>query len=109
VSELAEEPLVALSREVVPGLHDQVISAFANRGHSAQITQEATSVQAVMGLVAAGLGIAVLPSSVRSLSRRGISFVDLEPAEISPILAVRRREEDDPLVAAFLQAARAAD
>jgi DNA-binding transcriptional LysR family regulator len=105
VGELADEPLVALSREVVPGLHDQVISLFADHGHSAQITQEATSIQAVMGLVAAGLGIAVLPSSVRSLSRRGVAFVDLEPGELSPILAVRRRE-DSPLVAAFLEAAR---
>jgi DNA-binding transcriptional LysR family regulator len=108
VRELADEPLVALAREVVPGLHDQVISLFADHGGSARITQEANSVQAVMGLVAAGLGTAVLPSSVRSLHREGIAFVDLEPAETSPILAARRQGEDSPLVAAFLAAARSA-
>jgi DNA-binding transcriptional LysR family regulator len=108
VGELADEPLVALSREVVPGLHDQVISLFADHHRSAQITQEATSIQAVMGLVAAGLGIAVLPSSVRSLSRDGIAFVDLSSSELSPILAVRRRGESSPLVEAFLEAARSA-
>ena len=108
VNELADEPLIALSREVVPGLHDQVISLFADRRRSAQITQEATSVQAVMGLVAAGLGIAVLPSSVRSLRRDGIAFVDLASSELSLILAVRRRRESSPLVEAFIEAARSA-
>jgi DNA-binding transcriptional LysR family regulator len=106
VPELAAEPLVALSREVVPGLHDQVISLFSEHGHSARITQEATSIQAVMGLVAAGLGIALLPSSVRSLSREGIAFVDLDSSEVSLILAVHRGDESSPLVEAFLAAAR---
>jgi DNA-binding transcriptional LysR family regulator len=106
VQELADQPLVALSREVVPGLHDQVISLFSEHGHSARITQEATSIQAVMGLVAAGLGIALLPSSVRSLSREGIAFVDLNSTEPSVILAVSRRDESSPLVRTFLETAR---
>ncbi|MCB0864898.1 MAG: LysR family transcriptional regulator [Solirubrobacterales bacterium] len=106
IRELSDEPLVALSRDVVPGLHDQVISLFSEHGRSARITQEATSVQAVMGLVAAGLGIAVLPSSVRSISREGIAFVDLRPSQVSLILAVHGRDESSPLVQAFIKAAR---
>lgn len=108
LAELAEEHLVALSREVVPGLYDQVVSLFARHGNPARITQTASSIQAVLGLVAAGLGVAVLPSSVRSLSREGIAFVDLDSPELSQILAVRRRGDDSPLVTGFREAARAA-
>ncbi len=103
--DLLGESLVALSREVVPGLHDQVIALFAAHGRPAQIAQEANSIQAVMGLVAAGLGIAVLPSSLRSVSREGIVFVELEPVAVSALEAVSRRDETSPLVPAFLEAA----
>ncbi len=105
VGELLGESLVALSREVVPGLHDQVIALFAAQGRPARIAQEATSIQAVMGLVAAGLGIAVLPSSLRKISREGIAFVELEPAMVSALEGVSRRDETSPLVPAFLRAA----
>lgn len=105
VEDLLGEPLVALSREVVPGLHDQVIALFAARGRAARITQEANSIQAVMGLVAAGLGIAILPSSLRRISREGIAFVELEPAMVSALEGVSRRDETSPLVPAFLEAA----
>lgn len=105
---LTDEPLVALAREVVPGLHDQVISLLAEQGGAARITQEATSIQAVLGLVAAELGIALLPSSVRTLSRDGVAFLTLAPSPRSFVLTVHRRGECAPLVAAFLDAARRA-
>lgn len=105
VQELLGESLVALAREVVPGLHDQVIALFAAHGRPARITQEATSIQAVMGLVAAGLGLAVLPSSLQSAGREGIAFVELEPAMTSALEGVSRRDETSPLVPAFLRAA----
>ena len=103
---LAGEPLVALSREVVPGLYDQVIALLAGEDVAAQITQEATSIQAVLGLVAAGLGITVLPASVRSLSRDGVAFVALAPAPRSLVLTVQRRGDASPLISAFVSAAR---
>jgi DNA-binding transcriptional LysR family regulator len=103
---LMGERLVALSREVVPGLHDQVIAFLAMAEVPAEITQEATSIQAVLGLVAAELGIAVLPESVRSLSRDGVSFVSLAGSPVSVVMTVRRRDDRSPLVDAFLRAAR---
>jgi DNA-binding transcriptional LysR family regulator len=102
---LAEEPLVLLAREVVPGLHDQVIVLMREHG-GAVIAQEATSIQAVLGLVAAGLGVSLLPASVRSLARSGVSFVTLAPSPRSPMLAVWRRRDQSALTRAFLEIAR---
>jgi DNA-binding transcriptional LysR family regulator len=104
---LAGEPLVLLAREVVPGLYDQVIGL--QREHDgAFIAQEATSIQAVLGLVAAGLGISLLPASVRSLDRSGVSFTALSPSPRSSMLLASRKTSRSPLTAAFLAAAIAA-
>ena len=105
---LAEEPLIALSREVVPGLFDQVIELLGEHGGPRRAAQEATSIQAVLGLVAADLGVALLPASVQTLSREGVTFVPLDESPRSEMRTVCRRDDLSPLVVAFLDAARPA-
>jgi DNA-binding transcriptional LysR family regulator len=106
-AKLATEPLVLLSRDVVPGLHDQVIALLQEHRPGATIAQEATSIQAVLGLVAAGLGITLLPASAASLTRTGVRFVAVSPSPRSSMLAARRRDDLSPLPSAFVAAARA--
>jgi DNA-binding transcriptional LysR family regulator len=101
---LAGEPLVLLAREMVPGLYDQIISLQQGHG-GARVAQEATSIQAVLGLVAAGLGVSLLPASVTSLGRTGISFVRLAESPRSSIRIAWRESDRSPLTAAFLEAA----
>jgi DNA-binding transcriptional LysR family regulator len=103
---LAGEPLILLARTMVPGLHDQVITLLQRHG-GANIAQEATSIQAVLGLVAAGLGVSLLPASVTSLTRRGISFATLAESPRSTMQMAWRESDRSPLTAAFLEAARA--
>jgi len=105
---VVDQPLVLLSREVVPGLYDQVLAIRQEESGSGAIAQEATSIQAVLGLVSAELGISVMPASVRSLSREGVEFVAIRSAHRSALLTARRRDDDSPVVEAFLAAARAA-
>lgn len=105
---VADEPLIALAREVVPGLYDQILALRQEVGGVGVIAQEATSIQAVLGLVAAELGVAILPASVRSLSRDGVEFVPIQTAHRSTMIAGRRRTDTSPLVMAFLAAAKSA-
>jgi DNA-binding transcriptional LysR family regulator len=105
---VVDQPLVLLSREVVPGLYDQVLAIRQEESGSGAIAQEATSIQAVLGLVSAELGISVMPASVRSLSREGVEFVAIRSAHRSSLLTARRRDDDSPVVEAVLAAARAA-
>jgi DNA-binding transcriptional LysR family regulator len=102
---LVDEPLVLLSREMVPGLYDQIV-ALQHKHGGANIAQEATSIQAVLGLVAAGLGISLLPASVKSLAREGVSFVDLSVSPRSRIEVAWRESDRSPLTAAFIRAAQ---
>jgi DNA-binding transcriptional LysR family regulator len=103
---LRGEPLVLLAREVVPGLYDQVLALQHDQGEPAQIAQEATSIQAVLGLVAAGLGISLLPASVRSLERTGVVFTTLHPSPRSSMLVAARSGDRSPLTEAFLTVMR---
>jgi DNA-binding transcriptional LysR family regulator len=102
---LAGEPLVLLAREMVPAVYDQVIALLHEHG-GAEIAQEATSIQAVLGLVAAGLGVSLLPASVKSLARSGVSFIELRSSPRSTIQLAWRQGDRSPLTAAFLEAAR---
>lgn len=102
---LAGEPLVLISREVVPGLYDQIV-ALQPGGRAAEIAQEASSIQAVLALVAAGIGVSLLPASVRSLDRRGVVLVDLRPSPRSEMLVAARRGDRSPLTESFIAAAR---
>jgi DNA-binding transcriptional LysR family regulator len=103
---IAGEPLVMLAREVVPSLYDQVLALNQEAEGAGNIAQEATSIQAVLGLVAAGLGLAVLPASVRSLSRAGVDFVAIRSRHRSPLFIAHRRGDDSALVVRFAAAAR---
>jgi DNA-binding transcriptional LysR family regulator len=99
---LRDEPLVLLAREEVPGLFDQVIAICQQHGFSPAVEQQATSIQAVLGLVAAGLGVSLLPKSVESLRRTGVRFVPLRGSRTT--LEVAWREDDrSPVLASFLR------
>ncbi|MBK5233884.1 MAG: hypothetical protein JJE13_13000 [Thermoleophilia bacterium] len=70
------------------------------------IAQTATSVLAVLGLVATGLGLAVLPASVRGLSFSGMSLVPIEDSPSVTMLAVYRKGSRSPQLEAFLNQLR---
>lgn len=103
-AEVVREPLVMIDRNVLPGLYDETIALI--RAHDGHLTvaQQASSVLSTLGLVSAGLGLALLTASVRGLAMSGISYVPLDPSPRTGILAVRHRENHSPQMAAFLAA-----
>jgi DNA-binding transcriptional LysR family regulator len=88
-ADLRSEALVLLARHEVPGLFDQVIAICQQHGFSPAVEQQATSIQAVLGLVAAGLGVSVLPKSVESLRRVGVRFLPLRGSRTTLLVAWR--------------------
>ena len=82
--ELAGEAFVMVPREIAPGLHD-VIAALATRaGFAPRVAQEAIQMQTVVSLVSSGLGVAIVPTSVANLGRRGVAYREL--ADVHPRL-----------------------
>lgn len=102
--EVIREPLLVIEREVIPGLHDETMALAREQAVTMNIVQRATSVLSILGLVSAGLGVALLPASVRGLGLVDVRYVQIEPAPRTSILAVRHRENRSPQIAPFLQA-----
>ena len=74
LADLAAEAFVATPRLEGPGLHDQFIALCRLAGFSPRIVQEARQMQTVAGLVAGGLGVALVPASLAQARRDGVTF-----------------------------------
>ncbi|MGP3942600.1 LysR family transcriptional regulator [Streptomyces sp. 6N106] len=80
LTELAEEPWVMTPRSSWAPWHRAYDEHFRAAGFTPNVVQEEASVQGLLGLVAAGLGVARLVRSSRSLRRTGVVFVPLKDA-----------------------------
>ena len=78
-AQVLEEPLVIFPRRIVPSIHDAIFAMYHGAGRSPQVAQEAIQMQTIVNLVAAGLGVAWVPDSVRQFQRSGVVYRALEP------------------------------
>ncbi|HTJ27487.1 MAG TPA: LysR substrate-binding domain-containing protein [Candidatus Limnocylindria bacterium] len=79
VAALRDEPFVLLPRSKGSGLYDEIIMLCRKHGFSPTLAQEANETHTVCGLVAAGIGVSIVPSSVRALQVRGLAYRPLRP------------------------------
>jgi DNA-binding transcriptional LysR family regulator len=107
--ELAGESFVLFPRAQARGFHDELMVRLRREGGAARVAQEAPEMQTIIGLVAAGVGVSLVPASTRMLARDGVVYRRLRDEEVTAWLAVATRAGDDsPVVAGFLEVARAA-
>ncbi|KJH66957.1 DNA-binding transcriptional regulator, LysR family [Chromobacterium violaceum] len=104
---LAGEPLIGYPRESGSGLSDVVRQLALQNGLELKMVQEAGEAITQIGLVAAGVGIAILPSPLECVQIPAVRYVPLsdDGAYLSMGIAVRR-DDDSPLVANFLSGVR---
>lgn len=77
LSEIADSPLVALPRERVPRSWDRLVALAHASGVTLRFEQEANQYATVLALVAAEVGVAVVPASVRALRSDGVHYLRL--------------------------------
>jgi DNA-binding transcriptional LysR family regulator len=105
---LAAEPLVLFPRDQAPGFHDLLIDALAGAGAAPRVIQYAPEMLTIIGLVAAGTGVSLVPESVQRLGLDGVTYRPVTGAPRSELLAVTRAGDDSALVRAFVSEARTA-
>jgi DNA-binding transcriptional LysR family regulator len=106
---LADQPFVMFPR--LPGLvfHDLIMGYCERAGFTPRVVQQAMQTHAVMGLVSGGLGVALVPDSVRIIRMRGVVIRPLsEKAPIVRTALAWQRGNDSPVISAFVETARAA-
>lgn len=103
----ANEPLILYPRAPRPSYADQVLSFYRDQGLDPKVAFEVRDVQTALGLVAAGAGITLVPSSMRRMGRDDLAYVDLdEPSIVSPIIMSYRRNDKSPVLAQLCQLVR---
>jgi DNA-binding transcriptional LysR family regulator len=105
---LAAEPLVLFPRAQAPGFHDLLIDALAGAGAGPRVIQYAPEMLTIIGLVAAGTGVSLVPASVSRLALDGVAYRPVTGAPRSELVAITRAGDDSALVRAFVAEATAA-
>jgi DNA-binding transcriptional LysR family regulator len=107
LEDLAAEAFVMSSRNNRCGLYDQVISVCRHAGFTPKVVQEANEMQIMLGFIAAGIGVSLLPDHVKRLRKPGIVFRPLTPSSAKVELAIAwRRDDASPILREFLEIVR---
>ena len=93
IEDLRDEPFVFITRPVWPALYDTILSLCRDVGFSPRIVQEATEYQTVMGLVAAGIGITVIPVSANKLYKTEVVYKELYDSNFVAEMSVAYKNE----------------
>jgi DNA-binding transcriptional LysR family regulator len=103
-ADVIASPLVIFPKRSAPAFYDLVMDYYAAHGGQARIAQEAIQMQTIIALVSAGMGIALVPASLRHLARTGVRYVDLPDGAPSLETGIAwRRNETAPTLARFLE------
>lgn len=102
--ELVNEALIVFPKSPRPSFADQVLSAFRDRGLEPASIIEVRELQVAMGLVAAGMGVTVVPKSVLGLKRADVCYKLLDEANlVSPIIMSIRAQDHSGDIKSFLE------
>src|SRR5215217_1445159 len=104
---IADLPLIFSTRQLIPGFHAQIVELFQRVGAFPKIAQHAVHLQTIVGLVASGVGIAILPGSAERVSREGVIYRPLDAPDATSWIGLARVEGDDSmLVENFIRTVR---
>jgi len=102
--DLVQETLIIFPKAPRPSYADQVLAAFHDRALKPRRIYEVRELQIALGLVAAGEGISIVPSSVNGLKRDDVSYKELDdPTLVSPIIMSMRALDESRDIQAMLE------
>ncbi|MEW6642624.1 MAG: LysR family transcriptional regulator [Pseudomonadota bacterium] len=102
---LAGETFVVYRRPNGAGFYDAIIAACHAAGFSPRVGQEAPRIVATLNLVAAGLGISVVPASLQRMHLDGVVYRGLTGAAqpTAPLRLATRRGDTSAAVRRFVE------
>jgi len=107
LARLRDMPFILFPRHMAQGLYDDIVSFCRQAGFSPRVEQEAVQMQTIVSLVSSGLGVALIPASLRHLARTGVVYRSLRETGPSTEIALAWRMRDTrPALQRFLEAVR---
>jgi DNA-binding transcriptional LysR family regulator len=107
LAQTGDAPLVVFPRRLAPAFYDIIMDCYGAAGLTPRIGQEAIQMQTIVSLVSAGMGVALVPQSLRNLRRTGVVYRPLR--EAVPVVVtglVWRTADVSPVLAGFIDIVR---
>ena len=101
---LANEPFILVRRPGAPGMYANLIAACNRVGFSPRIAAEVGHMLTNIMLVAAGVGVSVVPASMRGTHAGLVAYCRLKdsPKLVAPVTLIHRHENTNPAVRHFV-------
>lgn len=107
LDDLAAEPLVVYPKSPRPSYADQVLALFRDGGLKPPAVYEVRELQTALGLVAAEVGVCLVPVSVEGLRRDNVAYRPLDEEKASsPIIMSTRKGDKSPEIAFIVKLIR---
>ena len=94
VQDLRAEPFVTYPREAGTGIYWQVVELCAKAGFRPRVVREVLESSTIIGLVAAGVGVAIVPADINCIRFEGVQYKKLSDSQAVSSLYVAQRESD---------------
>ncbi len=94
LEQLANEDFVLFSRTIGSGLYDEIISACQRAKFSPRISHEVLHVTSIANLVAASLGVSVVPASMQQVHAAGVVYRPIKGDAPKAIMSLAYRKDD---------------
>ncbi|ARK32290.1 LysR family transcriptional regulator [Halalkalibacter krulwichiae] len=105
--DLANERFIMPTRISGPGYYDLIISLCYHAGFSPNTVQEAQELQTIISLVASGLGVAIVPNSLRFADNENVLYVPIQDGGYRMKTALAWGEgQDSPAIEQFINFVR---
>lgn len=104
IQAMQTELFVLFPRAMATQLYDQIISLCHQGDFSPKVVQQAAQMQTILSLVAAEIGVAIVPASLQNLQRRGVCFIPFqESTPKAEVCVVWKQNQMTPTIETFLQ------
>ena len=106
LTDLADEPFIALRDPEGVGLAHHVSTLCVRAGFTPRLDLRVDNATSIVGLVAAGFGVSVVPAALAQIGLASVSFLELDDQDAyTELLIVHRHADLSPLKLRFLQLA----
>lgn len=107
---LQGQRLILVRRPGAPGLYADLLALLQQRGVTVEVVAEVERMVSNLNLVAAGVGLSLVPASMQGLHPGSVAYRRLQPRDRieAPLTLVVRADEQDGVVGSFCTLARSA-
>lgn len=107
LKQLSEDSFVLFGHHRGSGFHQRVLSICRESGFNPKVLEEMEHIHTLLYLVGAGYGVSLVPAALEPIRQTDVVLLPLKESATIELAMIWRRENESPLLQAFLETVRA--